>query len=74
MLASWSVSISCVSADKIGIYVEGEYVERDGVGIADATCENVGVSLDGNQLTAFMREHLIPAVAPENRNAWERLL
>jgi hypothetical protein len=54
-----------------GIHVAGEY-NQDGV--VDWTCENVGVALDSPALRNFVRNVVMPIVAPECREAWELLL
>jgi hypothetical protein len=54
-----------------GIHVEGEY-NKDGV--VDWSCENIGVALDSPALQDFIRDVVLPIVAPESRDAWIGLL
>ena len=49
----------------------GEYNQA---GVVDWSCENVGVALDSPALRDFVRNVVMPIVAPECREAWESLL
>ena len=42
--------------------------------VVDSSCENIGIQLDSPVLREFIRDVLLPIVAPECREAWEALL
>jgi hypothetical protein len=60
-----------IAFNRLGILVDGEYNED---GFVDSNCENIGIPLDSPVLREFIRDVLLPIVAPECRETWEALL
>src|SRR5271155_472382 len=60
-----------ITSNDLGIQVDGEY---NGDGVVDSSRENIGIPLDSPVLREFIRDVLLPVVAPECRDAWKALL
>ena len=50
-----------ITSNDLGIQVDGEY---NGDGVVDSSCENIGLPLDSPVLREFIRDVVLPIVAP----------